>query len=137
MVLLKGQEELLEFRQRREVIGCENFALNNGEVNLDLIQPSGAHRSVKWNQGRALALRATDGLGAAVRRAIVNDPEDALSRPVGFLAHHLGDQPIKVLPHSRQRQRRVPRAGTSATIYGQRHGGQTITLSLTAFLPAM
>ena len=27
--------------------------------------------------------------------AIVHDPEDALSRAVGFLTHHLGDQPIK------------------------------------------
>jgi hypothetical protein len=35
------------------------------------------------------------GLMAAMRGAIVHDPEDALSRAVGFLSHHLGDQPIK------------------------------------------
>jgi hypothetical protein len=95
VVLLKSQETLLEFRQRREIIWCEDLALNNGEVNLDLIQPTDVHRSVEWDQGRPLVLKATDALRAAMRGAIVHDPEDPRSRAVGFLTHHLGDQPIK------------------------------------------
>ena len=62
-MLLKSQEALLEFRQRREIVRCEDLALNNGEVNLDLIQPAGMHWSVERDQGWPLVLKATDGEG--------------------------------------------------------------------------
>jgi len=94
-VLLKSQEALLEFRQQREIVRCEDLALNNGEIDLDLVQPAGMHRGVEWDQGRPLVLKAPDGLRAAMRGAIVHDPEDTVSRTVGFSTHHLGHQPIK------------------------------------------
>lgn len=95
VVLLKGQDTLLKFRPRGEIVWGEDLALNNGEVDLDLIQPAGVHWSVEGDQGRPLVLKATDALGAAMGGAIIYDPENTPSGAVGFLTHHLRHQPIK------------------------------------------
>ena len=46
VVVLEGEQTLLEFEQGGEIIGSEDLALNDGEVDLDLIEPTGMDRGV-------------------------------------------------------------------------------------------
>src|SRR5437879_2077642 len=41
IVMLKGKQTFLDLGQRREIIGDKDLALDDREVNLDLIQPTG------------------------------------------------------------------------------------------------
>ena len=38
---LEGKQTLLEFFQRREIVGREELSLNDGEIDFDLIEPTG------------------------------------------------------------------------------------------------
>ena len=58
---------------------------NDREINLDLIEPAGVHRSVDGNYRGPAVLEALDAPLAAMRRAIVENPKDALGRPIGLL----------------------------------------------------
>jgi hypothetical protein len=52
-----------------KVVGLEQLALDDREVDLDLIQPAGVDREVHEDQARPAALEAIDGGLAAVRGA--------------------------------------------------------------------
>jgi len=52
VVLLEAQQSVLDLRDAAEVIGSEGLALNDGEVDLDLIEPAGVNRSVDEYQVR-------------------------------------------------------------------------------------
>ena len=52
VALLKVQEPLLELGQGREVIGGERLSLHDGEVNLDLVEPTGVNRGVHQDDVR-------------------------------------------------------------------------------------
>ena len=49
---LEGKQTLFEFCQRREIVGREELSLNDGEIDFDLIEPTG----VDWSMNE-------DGLG--------------------------------------------------------------------------
>ncbi len=78
IVDLDGEEALFESGQRREVVRRENLSLHNREVDLDLVEPTGAE--------------AFDRLLAPVSGTVVDDPEDAVSGPVGLLGHDVSDE---------------------------------------------
>jgi len=59
----------------REVGRSERFALENGEVDLDLIQPTGVCRQMHEGEVVELALEAVHGAPASVDRAAIHDPE--------------------------------------------------------------
>jgi hypothetical protein len=46
IVALESEEALFEFSQRREIVGCENLPLNDGEIDLDWVEPTGMDRGV-------------------------------------------------------------------------------------------
>ena len=46
VVVLEGEQTLLEFGEEGEVIGSEDLALNDGEIDFDLIEPAGLDRGV-------------------------------------------------------------------------------------------
>ena len=69
-----------------KVIGREHLALDNREVDLDLIEPVGVNRSMRKSQVTIAVSKTLDGLDTAVGRAIVDDPEN----PTGVLAVRLG-----------------------------------------------
>jgi hypothetical protein len=52
---------------------------------------------VDEDEVRPAALEPLDGLLAAVRGAVVDDPEDALGGGIGLLGHHLSDEPVERL----------------------------------------
>src|SRR6266508_6470531 len=92
VVVLERQQSLLDGGQRREVVGRKHLALNDGEVDLDLVEPTGEHWTMNGNQAWKLLLESSDALGAAMRGAIVHDPKDATRLVVRRLAHDLIDQ---------------------------------------------
>ncbi len=94
IVMLKGKQTFLDLGQRREIIGDKDLALDDREVNLDLIQPTGMQWGVHQHHRRPLGAESVGGLLAAVSRTVVHNPEDATGRAIGRLVHHLGDQAI-------------------------------------------
>ena len=46
VVFLKVEKALLELGQRGEIIRSEHFPLDDGEINLDLIEPAGMNWGV-------------------------------------------------------------------------------------------
>ena len=59
-----------------------------------LIQPTGVNGDEHGDQRGPLTLKPLDRLGPAVARAVVQNPEHALRRPIRLLRHHLGDQTV-------------------------------------------
>ena len=49
-----------------EVVGCENLPLDNGEVDLDLVQPACVNGRVNGHEARVLLLQSFDRACAAV-----------------------------------------------------------------------
>ena len=89
VVFLKGEKALLELGKRGEIIGSEYFPLDDGEINLDLIEPTGVNRGVHEDGIGSAGSDAFNRPLAAMSRAVVHDPEDAVGRLVGFLMHDL------------------------------------------------
>ena len=82
-------QPLFESLKRGEVIGCEGLALEDGEIDLDLIEPACVHGGVNGNDRRPPLLEAVHAGLAAMRRAVIHDPEDATGGTIRFLVHDL------------------------------------------------
>jgi len=86
------------FRERieaGEIVGRQNLALDDGEADFDLIQPTGMNRGVDQDQPRVKAPESLDGSGASMSGAIVDNPKNATRLIVGRPRHNLFDQTIK------------------------------------------
>src|SRR5215212_233691 len=92
---LEGQQASFDLVQVGEVVGRQHFALHDGEVDLDLVQPGSVHRQVDQAQVPPAAFQPVDRGLAAVGAAIVDDPKHSLGRGVGLGGHDLGDQPAE------------------------------------------
>lgn len=64
-------------------------------MNLNLVQPAGRQRPVDRHQCGLARLQSRIGFGAAVRRAMVDHPEDAPRRTVRLLTHDVVDEAVK------------------------------------------
>jgi len=62
VMALESQEALFEFDQRGEVVWCEDFSLNDGEIDLNLIEPTGVNRCVDKDCVGPLRLHPINGL---------------------------------------------------------------------------
>ena len=94
IVDLEGEEALFEFGQRGEVVGREDLSLNDREIDLDLVEPTGVDGSVDEDRVGPFGAEAVDGLLASMSGAVVHDPEDAASGFVGLLAHDFADEAL-------------------------------------------
>ena len=94
IVVLKSEQALFEFGQRREVVGCEDLSLNNREIDFDLIKPTGVDWGVDEDRVGPLGAVAIDSFLATMSGAVVHDPEDAASGLVGLLAHDFTDETL-------------------------------------------
>ncbi len=88
-------ESLFESFEGGEVIRRKGFALENGEVDFHLVEPTGMDRRMDRHDGRPAFLDAIDTGLAAMGRAVVHDPEDSASRAVWLLGHDIGHEPAK------------------------------------------
>ena len=76
---LEGEETLFEFGQGREMVWRENLSLNDGEIDLDLIEPTGVDRRVDESGIRPFFTQTVGGFLTSVSGAVVHDPKDRLA----------------------------------------------------------
>ena len=92
---LEGEEALLERFKGREVVGREDLPLQDGEVDFDLIEPTGVDGTMNGDDAGIFFDEAFHAGGAAMRGSVVHDPEHAPGLAVGRPGHHLSDQAIE------------------------------------------
>jgi len=88
----EGGQALADLVELGEVVGSDDLALHDGEVDLGLVEPARVHQQVDQSQARPLCLQAIDRGLATVRRAIVHDPEHPLGRHIRLGRHDLLDK---------------------------------------------
>ena len=79
-----------------KVVWGKNLSLNDGEVDFNLIEPTGVDRSMNQDEAGVLGLETTDGRKPAMDRTIVNNPEDAARLIIWWAGHHMVDEGIKM-----------------------------------------
>ena len=92
IVLLEPHQLFSKCGEVRKVVGREQLALDDGEIDLDLAEPTGVDRSVDEDDIGPFGVQSSGGALAAMSGAIVDDPEHAAGRPIRLLAHDLCDQ---------------------------------------------
>lgn len=95
VMILEAQKMTPEVSKTPKVVGCEGLSLDDREVDLDLVEPTGMLGRVNELEMGPSFLEALDTALSAVRRSVVDDPKDATSRAIRFGAHDLVDQSIK------------------------------------------
>jgi hypothetical protein len=61
VMILESEQPSLYLGEVGEVVGSEHLALDDGEVDLDLVEPGGMHRQVDQNQLGEGAPQSVDG----------------------------------------------------------------------------
>jgi hypothetical protein len=97
VVTAEAEQPLLEGGEFLEVVGLEDLALHDREVDLGLVEPGGVDRGVDHDEVGPGALEAVDRAPAAVGGAVVDDQEDALGLGVGFDRPELLDERVERL----------------------------------------
>src|SRR5260370_28661862 len=77
VVVLEGEQTLLEFGEGGEVIGSEDLALNDGEIDFDLIEPAGMDRGVDEDDRGPRGAQAGCGFFTAGGGTVGGKPKDA------------------------------------------------------------
>jgi hypothetical protein len=97
VVILKSEETILDLGEGGEVVGGEDLPLDDGEVNFDLIEPTGVDRSMDQDEVGVGFLEALEGSLPAMAGAVIHDPEHPARVAVRGLGHDLGDEAVKRL----------------------------------------
>ena len=92
---MEVQQALGELVETGEVVRSQDFSLDDGEVDLDLIEPTGVDWTMDERQAREQMSESVDGSRAPVGTPVVNDPEDTAGVVVGRACHDLFHQAIK------------------------------------------
>ena len=95
IALLEAGDLTFESGRRGEVVGIEDLALDDREIDLDLIEPAGMHRGVDENYIWPFGPQTIGGASAAMRGAVVGNPEYAAGGSVRLFAHDLRDQAVE------------------------------------------
>src|SRR5260370_181709 len=91
---LEGKETLVKFGERGEVVGREDLSLYDGEIDFDLIKPTGVDGSVDEDRVGPFGAEAVDSFLATMSGAVVHNPEDVASGLVGLLVHDFTDETL-------------------------------------------
>ena len=78
---LEGEDPGGELLERGGIGWREDLALEDAEVDLDLVEPTGVDREMDGHEARVHLHETSDGGLAPMRAAVVEDPEDAPRRP--------------------------------------------------------
>src|SRR5215204_2284628 len=92
VVLLEPHQLFSKRGEVRKIVGRQQLALDDGEIDLDLVEPTGVDRSMDEDDIGPFGAQSSSSALAAMRGAVVDDPEHAAGRPVRLLAHDLRDQ---------------------------------------------
>jgi len=79
--------------KRGKIVGREHFSLDDGEIDLNLIDPAGMDRGMHQKSIGPAGSDTIDCLLAAMSRAVIHDPKDALGGFIRFTPHNLNDEP--------------------------------------------
>jgi hypothetical protein len=93
--MFECHEALRQVRQRSEIVRCKNLPLDNREINFNLVEPAGMNGPVNKREITILVQESLGGLWTAMRRTVVDDPEDPASLAIGTALHDLIHQAIK------------------------------------------
>ncbi len=95
ITLLKSEEIIFELKDRVHVIWGEDLPLHNGEVDLDLVEPTSVDGKInRVNCGPGLLQSPYRGC-TAMYGAVIDHEKDAICSAVGRLLHDLGHELIK------------------------------------------
>jgi len=86
---LETKEAILNFFERGEVVRCEHLSLDNGEVDLNLIEPTGMDRAVDGHDFGIGRLKTFDRGSATMGGTVVDDPKHTAGLAVRGLVHDL------------------------------------------------
>src|SRR5205809_345172 len=75
VTVLKAAQAIVDGRERWEVVGREDFALADREVDLDLVQPAGVDWRVHEPNLGPLGLEPRAGALTTMGRGVVHDPK--------------------------------------------------------------
>jgi hypothetical protein len=95
VVVLEAKKPFADGAERSEVVRREDLALDDREIDFDLIEPAGVNGGVHEDELRPLGLEPCDGAVAPMRRGVVGDPEDATRRAIRFLPHDLSHESVE------------------------------------------
>jgi len=93
-VALKREETLFEIGQGSEIVRGEDLSLNNREVDLNLVEPTGMSGSVDEDGVGPSGAEAVGSFLTPMSGAVVHDPENATCGLVGLLAHDFANEAI-------------------------------------------
>jgi hypothetical protein len=93
--LLVQLQPLLDLVQAGKVVRGQDLPLDDREINLHLIQPTGMHRRMDHDRLAIRLAQPFDRRLAAMRRAIIHHPEHSVGRAIRLGRHHLIDQPAE------------------------------------------
>ncbi len=93
--MLEGHEASRQVHQRSEIVRCEGLALDDREINFNLVEPAGMNRSVNKREITILVQESLGCLGTSMRRTVVDDPEDPSRLAIGTALHNLIHEAIK------------------------------------------
>jgi len=92
---LKCHQSVLQAGQAVKAARREQLSLDNGELHLELVQPTGVNRGMNQNDVGPFGAKPVGGTSAAMARAVVDDQEHAACRSVRLLSHDLTDQTME------------------------------------------
>jgi hypothetical protein len=92
---LKIQETFGDRVEIGKIVRGEDLALDNGEVDFDLVEPTGMDGGMHERQAGIEMAETLNGSDATMRRAVVDDAEDATGVVLRWPRHHLFDEPVK------------------------------------------
>ena len=96
VVGLEIEQALLESIEIGEVVGREHLALDDREVDLQLVEPARVDRRVDDAGGGPLPAEPVDAAPATMDGRVVHDPEHSPRTVVGWSRHDLGDEVVEV-----------------------------------------
>ena len=93
VVILECEKAIFECVLGWEVIRGKDFPLDYGEVDFDLVEPTGVYGTVDGDKFGVGSLEALDAWHSSMRGPVVHDPEDASGVAVRGGGHHLIHEP--------------------------------------------
>jgi len=72
VVVLEAQQAIFEFSPGLKVVGSEDLTLNNREVHLDLVKPTGVYGGMHWDDRGPTSLQAFDAAPSVGTTCVAN-----------------------------------------------------------------
>ena len=94
IAFLRIHEAIRKMGKRGKIVGREHLSLDDREIDLNLIDPTGMNRGMYQKSVGPAGSDAIDCLLAAMSRAVIHDPKDTLGGFIRFTAHNRSDEPI-------------------------------------------